>query len=197
MYACTRSARCYDTRSPLKIYARGVVSYFYFSRAPRARAEHAGAPPGESCCVSHLKPIPDSDAHYLLSTQHVTTCSILRAAGAGKLGACAPLDLVRDALGVGGHQQRRRQPAAQRLDLREPGRVEVGRRVRPELVHQHDGDAAIRPLAHDLVGEPRALHRRQPGPALLVAGLVVDRVRFVEQGRAESHLGGNTRSSPQ
>jgi hypothetical protein len=23
---------------PLKIYARGVVSYFYFSRAPRARA---------------------------------------------------------------------------------------------------------------------------------------------------------------
>jgi hypothetical protein len=24
--------------APLKIYARGVVSYFYFSRAPRARA---------------------------------------------------------------------------------------------------------------------------------------------------------------
>ena len=24
----------------LKIYARGVVSYFYFSRAPRARAEN-------------------------------------------------------------------------------------------------------------------------------------------------------------
>jgi hypothetical protein len=23
--------------APLKIYARGVVSYFYFSRAPRAR----------------------------------------------------------------------------------------------------------------------------------------------------------------
>ena len=26
--------------APLKIYARGVVSYFYFSRAPRARAEN-------------------------------------------------------------------------------------------------------------------------------------------------------------
>ena len=25
-------------KAPLKIYARGVVSYFYFSRAPRARA---------------------------------------------------------------------------------------------------------------------------------------------------------------
>jgi hypothetical protein len=24
--------------APLKIYARGVVSYFYFSRAPRVRA---------------------------------------------------------------------------------------------------------------------------------------------------------------
>jgi hypothetical protein len=24
--------------APLKIYARGVVSYFYFSRAPRAQA---------------------------------------------------------------------------------------------------------------------------------------------------------------
>ena len=27
-------------KAPLKIYARGVVSYFYFSRAPRARAEN-------------------------------------------------------------------------------------------------------------------------------------------------------------
>jgi hypothetical protein len=27
-------------KPPLKIYARGVVSYFYFSRAPRARAEN-------------------------------------------------------------------------------------------------------------------------------------------------------------
>jgi hypothetical protein len=26
--------------APLKIYARGVVSYFYFSRAPRVRAEN-------------------------------------------------------------------------------------------------------------------------------------------------------------
>jgi hypothetical protein len=26
--------------APLKIYARGVVSYFYFSRAPLARAEN-------------------------------------------------------------------------------------------------------------------------------------------------------------
>jgi hypothetical protein len=26
--------------APLKIYARGVVSYFYFPRAPRARAEN-------------------------------------------------------------------------------------------------------------------------------------------------------------
>ena len=26
--------------APLKIYARGVVSYFYFSRAPRGRAEN-------------------------------------------------------------------------------------------------------------------------------------------------------------
>jgi hypothetical protein len=25
-------------KAPLKIYARGVVSYFYFSRAPRANA---------------------------------------------------------------------------------------------------------------------------------------------------------------
>jgi hypothetical protein len=28
--------------APLKIYARGVVSYFYFFRAPRARAENQG-----------------------------------------------------------------------------------------------------------------------------------------------------------
>jgi hypothetical protein len=31
--------------APLKIYARGVVSYFYFSRAPRARAENQANQP--------------------------------------------------------------------------------------------------------------------------------------------------------
>ena len=30
--------------APLKIYARGVVSYFYFSRAARARAENKANP---------------------------------------------------------------------------------------------------------------------------------------------------------
>jgi hypothetical protein len=32
------SAAAMVQEAPLKIYARGVVSYFYFSRAPRARA---------------------------------------------------------------------------------------------------------------------------------------------------------------
>jgi hypothetical protein len=36
---CTSLARVAMVhKAPLKIYARGVVSYFYFSRAPRARA---------------------------------------------------------------------------------------------------------------------------------------------------------------
>ena len=37
--ACLRPAAMVQ-EAPLKIYARGVVSYFYFSRAPRARAEN-------------------------------------------------------------------------------------------------------------------------------------------------------------
>ena len=39
-FAVNYHGRGYGTRSLLKIYARGVVSYFYFSRAPRARAEN-------------------------------------------------------------------------------------------------------------------------------------------------------------
>ncbi len=45
-------------KAPLKIYARGVVSYFYFSRAPRARAENQANQQchfkSSRCCIELL-----------------------------------------------------------------------------------------------------------------------------------------------
>jgi hypothetical protein len=66
--------------APIKIYARGVVSYFYFSRAPRARTENQANPQchfksfrwcmelldTDSCrgTVPIEPPIPNSSMHH-------------------------------------------------------------------------------------------------------------------------------------
>ena len=110
---CTIAAAMVHEAS-LKIYARGVVSYFYFSRAPRARAENKAnqqchfkssrcrieqldtdscrgtvpmEPPMPNCSMRHQNPVGDFDdtGHFLQGA----LCTI--AACTQQLGACSSI----------------------------------------------------------------------------------------------------------